>query len=73
MNQEDEPKLFLTIPELCSRWNVGPQVLYRIRKHGTAPLHVKFGKEVRYPIAEVLAAEQIDPRRRNPRVTPNPF
>jgi hypothetical protein len=64
MFDANSTELFLTIPELCARWKIEPQVLKRIRLHGLPPLHVKFGKQIRYPIAEVLAAEAIHPGRR---------
>ena len=54
----DTTQVWLTRPELATRWNVAMQTLAQWASQGRGPRYAKFGRHVRYALADVVAWEQ---------------
>ncbi len=58
MSEENHVEAFLDQGALRERWGLNPRTLEAWRLRGQGPKYIKFGRLVRYPLAEVEKFER---------------
>lgn len=56
ITETDEPT-YLTVQDLAKRWRTTPQAIYNRRHRRQAPRGFRSGRDVLFPLADVLAFE----------------